>query len=103
YQGGAGGLGLEAVRAVNGFGIGEWFPDRTLVLMLTDVVERASARDGDAGDRIGRRPRAYHEAVEAAFREIAAQEPDRVRLIDASGSPAQVTSRLLTALEDLIP
>ena len=103
YQGGAGGLGLEAVRWINGFGIGEWFPDRTLVLMLADGVDRASARDGDAGDRIGRRPRAYHEAVEAAFKEIAAQEPDRVRLIDASGSPDQVTGRLLTALEDLIP
>ena len=102
YQGGAGGLGLEAVRAINGFGIGEWFPDRTLVLMLTDGVERASARDGDAGDRIGRRPRAYHEAVEAAFKEIAAQEPDRVRLIDAAGSPDEVTSRLLAALEDLL-
>jgi dTMP kinase len=103
YQGGAGGLGLEAVRWINGFGIGEWFPDRTLVLMLIDGADRASARDGDSSDRIGRRPRAYHEAVEAAFKMIAAQEPDRVRLIDASGSPDQVTSRLLTALDDLIP
>jgi dTMP kinase len=102
YQGGAGGLGLEAVRAINGFGIGEWFPDRTLVLILTDGVDRASARDGEASDRIGRRPRAYHEAVEAAFKTIAAQEPDRVRLIDASGSPDQVTGRLLAALEDLL-
>ena len=32
YQGGAGGLGIEAVRAINAFGIKEWFPDRTLVL-----------------------------------------------------------------------
>ena len=32
YQGGAGGLGIEAVRAINAFGIGEDFPDRTLVL-----------------------------------------------------------------------
>jgi dTMP kinase len=103
YQGGAGGLGLEPVRWINSFGIGEWFPDRTLVLMLADGVDRASARDGDAGDRIGRRPRAYHEAVEAAFKAIAAQEPDRMRLIDASGSPDQVTNRLLDALQDLIP
>jgi dTMP kinase len=28
YQGGAGGLGIEAVRAINAFGIGEDFPDR---------------------------------------------------------------------------
>ena len=33
YQGGAGGLGIEAVRAINAFGIGDCFPDRTLVLI----------------------------------------------------------------------
>ena len=102
YQGGAGGLGLEAVRWINGFGIGEWFPDRTLVLMLPEGVERARSRDGAGSDRIGGRPGAYHEAVEAAFRAIAAEEPQRVRLVDASGSQEQVTSRLLTAIEDLL-
>ena len=102
YQGGAGGLGLEAVRRINGFGIGEWFPDRTLVLVLPEGAERALARDGNRSDRIGGRPGAYHAAVDAAFREIAAEEPDRVRLVDASGSPEQVTSRLLAALEDLL-
>jgi dTMP kinase len=103
YQGGAGGLGLEAVRRINAFGIGEWFPDRTLVLMLSEGVERAAARDGPGSDRIGRRPNAYHQAVEASFRAIAAEEPGRVRLVDSSGSPDQVTSRLLAELADLLP
>ncbi|MGZ8346662.1 MAG: dTMP kinase [Allosphingosinicella sp.] len=102
YQGGAGGLGIEAVRWINGFGIGEWFPDRTLVLILPEGVERALARDGERVDRIGSRPGAYHSAVDAAFREVAAEEPDRVRLVDASGSPEEVTARLLKALEDLL-
>jgi dTMP kinase len=103
YQGVAGGLGLEAVRRINGFGIGIWFPDRTLVLTATDGSERAKARDGDASDRIGRRSAAYHDAVEEGFRTIAREEPDRVRLIDASGSPAIVTARLLAAIADLLP
>ncbi len=102
YQGGAGGLGLEAVRAINGFGIGERFPDRTLVLTLPEGMERALARDGSQSDRIGGRPAAYHSAVEKAFRAIASQEPDRVRLIDASGSVNEVTDRLLQAVEDLL-
>jgi dTMP kinase len=102
YQGGAGGLGLEAVRAVNGFGIGGRFPDRTLVLTLPEGMERALARDGSRSDRIGGRPTAYHEAVAKAFRAIASQEPDRVRLIDASGLVDEVTDRLLQALEDLL-
>ena len=103
YQGGAGGLGIEAVRAINAFGIGEHFPDRTLVLTLEDGAERARARDTDGSDRIGGRPDEYHRKVAAAFHIIAAEEADRVRLIDASGSAEEVTQRLVDALADLLP
>ena len=103
YQGGAGGLGIEAVRSINAFGIGEDFPDRTLILTLENGAERARARDTDGSDRIGGRPDDYHRKVEAAFHIIAAEEPERVKLVDASGSADQVTRRLLDALEDLLP
>jgi dTMP kinase len=103
YQGGAGGLGIESVRSINAFGIGETFPDRTLVLLLDEGQDRALERDRDEPDRIGGRPREYHHKVETAFRLIAAEEPARVRLIDASGSPEEVTQRLLDAIADLLP
>ena len=103
YQGGAGGLGIEAVRAINAFGIGEDFPDRTLVLTLDLGAERARARDSGGSDRIGGRSSDYHHKVETAFHLIAAEEPERVRLVDASGTPADVTERLVSALEDLLP
>lgn len=104
YQGGAGGLGIEAVRAINAFGIGDCFPDRTLILALTEGGARARARDQQQGsDRIGGRDAAYHQKVDLAFRLVAAEEPDRVRLIDASGAPEDVTQRLLDAIEDLMP
>ena len=103
YQGGAGGLGIESVRSINAFGIGETFPDRTLVLLLDEGQDRALERDRDEPDRIGGRPREYHHKVETAFRLIAAEEPARVRLIDASGSPGEVTQRLLDAIADLLP
>ena len=103
YQGGAGGLGIEAVRSINAFGIGETFPDRTLVLVLDEGQDRALERDKDEPDRIGGRPRTYHHKVETAFRLIAAEEPARVRLIDASGAAAEVTQRLLDAIGDLLP
>jgi dTMP kinase len=103
YQGGAGGLGVEAVRSINAFAIGEHFPDRTLVLVLDEGRERASARDGEATDRIGGRNADYHHKVDLAFRLIAAEEPERVKLIDASGSPEEVTKRLLDEIADLLP
>jgi dTMP kinase len=103
YQGGAGGLGIETVRSINAAAVGDCFPDRTLVLMLDEGSERARARDSGDSDRIGGRPDDYHRKVDAAFRIIAAEEPERVQLIDASGSPDQVTNRLLDAIEDLLP
>ena len=103
YQGGAGELGIEAVRAINAFGIGEHFPDRTLVLALAEGGARARARDNEGSDRIGGRPESYHQKVDLAFRLIAAEEPGRVRIVDASGSPEQVTRRLLDEISDLLP
>jgi dTMP kinase len=103
YQGGAGGLGIEAVRAINAFAIGDDFPDRTLVLTLDEGAERARARDSDGSDRIGGRADDYHRKVEAAFHIISAEEPERVKLVDASGPPEQVTERLMSALADLLP
>ena len=103
YQGGAGELGIEAVRAINAFGVAEHFPDRTLVLALAEGGARARARDNEDSDRIGGRPQGYHQKVDLAFRLIAAEEPERVRIIDASGTADEVTQRLLGAIRDLLP
>lgn len=103
YQGGAGGLGIETVRQVNAFGMDDCFPDRTLILALAEGGARARARDNEESDRIGGRPEGYHQKVDLAFRLIAAEEPGRVRIIDASGSPDDVTHRLIDAVADLLP
>ena len=103
YQGGAGGLSIERVRQLHDFATSGFLPDRTLVLVASAGHERALARDGDDSDRIGGRSPQFHERVEASFRIIAAEEPERVRLIDASGSPEDVTARLMGAIADLLP
>ncbi len=103
YQGGAAELGIEQVRAINAFGIRDWFPDRSLVLALAEGGARARARDNEVSDRIGGRPTGYHQKVDLAFRLIAAEEPERVRIIDASGSAEEVTERLFAAIGDLLP
>ena len=102
YQGGANGLGIEKVRAINEFGIAGVFPDRTMILTLEEGRDRARARDVDGSDRIGGRSDDYHRKVEAAFHIVAAEEPERVKLVDASGSPEQVTERLLDSIKDLL-
>ena len=103
YQGGAGGLGIERLRELHEFACEGFLPDRTLILSLVEGQQRARSRDGGAGDRIGGRPKEFHHKVELAFRILAAEEPDRVKLVDASGSEAEVTKRLLDAIADLLP
>jgi dTMP kinase len=104
YQGGAGGMGADVIRQLHQVGSDGFLPDRTLLLELpgTAAAERASARDGGEGDRIGSRDADYHAGVAAAFRAIAAEEPERVRIVDASGTPDEVTARMFDALQDLL-
>ncbi|WP_165321545.1 dTMP kinase [Rhizorhabdus phycosphaerae] len=105
YQGGAGGLGLDRIRALHAFGSGGFLPERTLLLTLPseEAAKRAAVRDRDGADRIGGRDAAYHAAVASAFEAVAAAEPERVRRIDARGTPEEVTARLIDALADLLP
>ena len=104
YQG-AQDIDDSAILALHGFGSKGLLPDRTLVLDLPDGAghARSLARDGGAADRFGARGPDFHAAVAAQFRRIAAAEPDRVRLVDASGSMDDVTVSLMDALSDLLP
>lgn len=105
YQGGADGLGDEAVRTLHAIGSAGYLPDRTLFLDMP--VFDASFRQVEAGiansDRFEKRDEAFHERVAASFRRIARDEPERVRTINAHGTPQDVTARLLDALADLLP
>ena len=105
YQGAAGGIDDAAVLALHGFGSRGLLPDRTFVLEIAAEQGRARAeiRDGTAADRFAARGDAFHVDVADAFRRFAAQEPERVRLIDASGSPEAITQALLADLTDLLP
>ena len=104
YQGGAGGLGFEAIRALHRFGSHGFLPDRTLLLQLSEAeaARRTGHRDVDGADLIGGRGADYHRGVVHAFARLAAEEPGRYRVVDAEGEAEQVTERLLAALEDLL-
>lgn len=103
YQGVAGGVGDAMILDLHQSCSGGFMPDRTLVLDLAegDAVTRADERDGGVADRIGGRDAIFHHNVVGAFRAFAEQDPQRIRLIDASGVEAEVTARLLDALAGL--
>ena len=68
-------------------------------------AQRAGAGARHRGQRPHRRPRRTIITTRStlAFRLIAAEEPERVRIVDASGAPEEVTQRLLDAIADLLP
>jgi dTMP kinase len=104
YQGGADGLGAEAIRALHAVGSAGLLPDRTLLLTLPEetAMAREAARDAGRPDRFGARDPDYHRRVTGTFRKLAEAEPARWRIVEAKGSPEAVTDALLEVLGDLL-
>ena len=104
YQGIVGSVGAEAIRRLHEIGSHGFLPDRTLLLRLQgeEAAARTKARDAAGADRFGARDANYHARIVAAFEQLAAGEPARYRLVDASGDAQDVTVRLFAALEDLL-
>ena len=103
YQGAGRGLGVEAVAAINAFGTGGLVADRTLLLAI-DVAAGRARRGGRGGapDRLEREEDAFFAAIAEAYAELAAREPERVRVLDASAAPERVLAQALEALADLL-
>jgi dTMP kinase len=74
-------------------------PDRTFVIDIAPEtgLSRGNARGG-VEDRFESLGLAFQERLAVGFRALAAEYPDRVRLIDGSGSPDDVAARVLAAL-----
>jgi len=102
YQGAARGLGTADVAAVNAFGTGGLAPDRTLLLRVDAEVgrERLGAR-GEASDRLEREDDGFFAAIASAYDVLAAAEPERWRVLDASAPAEDVLADALAAVADL--
>ena len=104
YQGAAGALGDEPIRALHAIGSGGLRPDRTVLIAIDPEVAaaRLAARDGDRADAIGGRGTDYHRAVGDAFRALAAADPHGFAVIDGNASPDAVHAQIMAALEPLV-
>lgn len=103
YQGAARGLGVEQVRAINRFATGALEPDRTLLLRIAPTAGRSRRADrGEPPDRLEGEDAAFFERIAAAYDELAAAEPQRIRVLDAGFAPATVLADALDQLADLL-
>jgi dTMP kinase len=95
YQGAAGDLDPRFLRALERITLGNIRPDLTLILDLPveDGRARAFRRSGTGRDhdRFESESLGFHQAIRAAYLQIAAEEPDRCVVIDARRSEDDVT------------
>jgi len=99
YQGAGRGLGVDAVRAINDFGTGGLVPDVTLLMRIDPAAGRARQADrGEEPDRLEREDGAFFDAIARAYDELAAAEPQRFRVLDASAKPDEVLAAALEAV-----
>lgn len=107
YQGRLGNVSAELMNAMERVTIGRLKPDLTLVLDLPVEIGMARAmsrRGSGAPDRFESEGVAFHQGLRDAFRQIAAAEPDRCVVVDASRDINAVASAIwLDVLKRLDP
>lgn len=97
YQGTAGGLAVADILAVAKVATGNRMPDLTVIF---DVDERTAAgRLSPLLDRIEQRGMEFHKRVREGYLQQVRDYPDRYRTVDASRSPDEVFTQLLSTAE----
>ncbi len=99
YQGAAGGTDEALIAALERHVLGEVRPDLTLILDLPAEVglARAASRAG-AETRFESKGQAFHVRLRQAFLEIAAREPARCCVLDASQPLEVVRAEIWSAM-----
>jgi dTMP kinase len=97
YQGYGRGLPLGELRSINEWAIGDTWPDLVILLAVpADVsAERLRKRHLDRFEQAGDE---FHRRVDDGFAEMAAADPRRWVVIDASRSKAEVAAEIRAAV-----
>jgi dTMP kinase len=102
YQGGGRGMDPGWIRALAGIAHPSLAPDLTVVFDVPAAVANSRlALRGAGQDRIESEDAAFFERVRAAYHSIAAREPGRVRIVDAT-RPADEIAATVAALIDAV-
>jgi dTMP kinase len=103
YQGVARGLGAEQIRSLSDWAAAGLRPDLTLLLDLDVHLGRErmqATRDGL--DRLEAAGEAFHQSVRSAFLAMAADDPARFLVLDATRSPDVIAAEVRDAVLPLL-
>ena len=104
YQGYGRGMNLDELRAINAFATQTLMPDLTLLLDIPrdESRQRVAARQEQA-DRFEQERDAFHVRLAEGFRQLAEQEPQRIRRIDSTQPQADTEAAIWSAVAPLLP
>jgi dTMP kinase len=108
YQGYGRQLDLAMVKSVINIAVGDTRPDLTLLLTVTPETSalRRAQRQSTLPfmrDRFEEGDRDFFERVEKGFAAVAAAEPQRFRVVEASGSMESVSGRIWDLVRPVLP
>jgi dTMP kinase len=101
YQGYGHGQDVEVLRAITRFATGDLAPDLTFYLDVPVEVglQRKAGGRGDAWNRMEQKELAYHERVRVGYLAMAAKEPGRWVVIDATGDAKAVQAAIRARID----
>jgi len=104
YQGAGRELDGGQIRDLSLWAADGLLPDLTILLDLDPAAgrERMAAREDAPYDRLEEAGEAFALRVREAYLELAAAEPDRFAVVDASGSPADVHARVVSHVRAML-
>ena len=102
YQGYGRGINLERIDQLRKYSIGNLQPDITFLLDIALDVSNSRVDARGVRDRFESEKITFYENIRAGYLEIAKQQSDRVKVIDAAKPIAEVQADIKSYLDDLI-
>lgn len=100
YQIAGGGAPVALIDALTEHVCGPVLPDMTFILTASPEVKLSRAEDGKR-DAMELKGEAYYQRAEAAYLDLANQNPERYRIIDANVGIEQVFAQILPTLGEI--
>ena len=100
YQGAGRDLGADEIRDLQHWAVGGVLPDLTIVLDVAPEVGRA--RRGDVHDRLESEADAFHAAVRQGYLDLAAADPGRYLVLDASDPVESLHAAVVARVDHLL-
>lgn len=102
YQGAGRGIDMRRIAQLEQWVQGDLRPDLTLLLDLPIEVGLERAGKRSVPDRFESEAMHFFEAVRRGYREIATQQPQRVKVIDAAVSLPEVQRQIATVMAQFL-